>query len=73
MASFWDNEELIGKIKKNNREEIHVKKVSKGGKDYIDIRVFWYDADEDVYKPSQKGLAIPQESFPEFKEILERI
>jgi len=73
MASFWDKEELCGKIKKNNREEIQIKKVTKNEKEYIDIRVFWYDADDDSYKPSQKGLAVPVESFSELKQILESI
>lgn len=73
MSAFWDKEELCGKIKKNNREEIQVKKVTKNGKEYIDIRVFWYDADEDSFKPSQKGLAVPIESFSELKQILENI
>jgi len=73
MSSFWDKEEICGKIKKNSREEIQVKKVTKNNKDYIDIRVFWYDSDEDSYKPSQKGLAIPMESFPELKQILDSI
>lgn len=73
MAAFWDNEELIGKITKNNREEIQIKKVSKSGRDYIDIRVFWYDSNDDTFKPSQKGLAVPTESLPELKEILEKV
>lgn len=73
MSSFWDKEEICGKIKKNSREEIQIKKVTKNSKDYIDIRVFWYDSDEDLYKPSQKGLAIPIESFSELKQILNRI
>ena len=73
MASFWDKEELIGKIAKNNREEIHVKQVSKSGKEYVDIRVFWYDSAEDVFKPSQKGVAVPMDSMAELKQILEKI
>ena len=73
MADFWDKEELFGKNRKNNREEIQIKKVSKNDKEYIDIRVFWYDANEDSFKPSQKGLAVPVESFSELKEILDKI
>jgi hypothetical protein len=29
MSGFWDKEEIMGKIVKNSREEIHIKKVSK--------------------------------------------
>lgn len=70
MADFWDKEEVFGKIVKNSREEIYVKKVEKKGKQYLDIRVFWYDGESDEFRPSQKGVAIPFESFDEFKEII---
>ncbi len=73
MASFWDKEKLIGKISKNSREEIQVKQVEKNGKEYIDIRVFWYDSNEDLYKPSQKGLTVPVDSIGELKDILEKV
>ncbi len=73
MASFWDKEELVGKITKNNREEIQIKQVSKSGKEYVDIRVFWYDSTEDAFKPSQKGVAVPMDALAELKEILLKI
>ncbi len=73
MADFWDSEELLGKMSKNSKEEIHVKKVKKSGRTYIDIRVFWLDANTDEFKPSQKGLAIPFESIDDFKSILDKI
>lgn len=73
MSDFWDKEEIIGKIVKNNREEIHIKKVSKNSRDYLDIRTFWYDANDDSFKPSQKGVAIPMDLVPELKEILNNV
>ncbi|MFZ5989138.1 MAG: PC4/YdbC family ssDNA-binding protein [Bacillota bacterium] len=73
MSDFWDSEELIGKIGKNSREEIQIKKVEKKGKKFIDIRVFWYDSSSDEFKPSQKGAAIPYESLKELKELIDSI
>lgn len=73
MADFWDSEELLGKMAKNSKEEIHIKKVKKSGRTYIDIRVFWLDSNTDEFKPSQKGLAIPFESIDDFKSILDKI
>ncbi|MCX8128570.1 MAG: transcriptional coactivator p15/PC4 family protein [Clostridia bacterium] len=73
MSDFWDNEELIGKISKNNREEVHIKKVEKKGKKYVDIRVFWYDSNSDEFRPSQKGVTIAAESLGELKEIVNKI
>lgn len=73
MSDFWDREELIGKIVKNSREEIYIKKVEKKGKVYIDIRTFWFDSSSDEFRPSQKGLAIPYESFSEFRDFINSI
>lgn len=73
MSDFWDSEEIIGKIVKNSREEIHVKKVEKKGKKYIDIRVFWFDSNADEFRPSQKGVTVASDSFGEFKSIIEKI
>jgi hypothetical protein len=73
MSDFWDSEEIIGKIGKNSREEIQIKKVEKKGKKFIDIRVFWFDSNADEYKPSQKGVAVPYESIDELKKIINEI
>lgn len=73
MADFWDSEELLGKFVKNSREEIHIKKVTKNTKSYVDIRTFWFDSKDDDFKPSQKGLAIPLEFVGELKSVLETL
>jgi hypothetical protein len=73
MAEFWDSEEFVGKFVKNSREEVHIKKVEKKGKKYVDIRVFWFDGNSDEFKPSQKGIAIPYENFEEFKAFINSI
>ncbi|MDP4092224.1 MAG: transcriptional coactivator p15/PC4 family protein [Bacillota bacterium] len=70
MADFWDKEELVGKIEKNNREEIQIKRVEKNGKVYLDIRVFWMDSSSDEFRPSQKGVAIPYEHLEDFKSYI---
>jgi len=73
MSDFWDSEEIVGKIVKNSREEIHIKKVEKKGKKYIDIRVFWYDSNSDEFRPSQKGVTVLYESFQEFKDLINAV
>ena len=70
---FLEKEELVGKIVKNNREEIQIKKVEKSGRKFIDIRVFWTDGSSEELKPSQKGLAISVDSFEEFKAMINKI
>lgn len=55
--SFWDTEKTIATLPKNDRgEEIHVKKVTKGKKEYIDVRAF-YPKDNELLPG--KGIAIP--------------
>lgn len=73
MADFWDSEEIVGKIVKNSREEIYIKKVEKKGKKYVDIRVFWFDGESDEFRPSQKGVTVAYESFKEFKDLIDSI
>lgn len=73
MADFWDKEETLGKLPKNNKEEFVIKRVSKNNKDYLDIRVFWLDTNTNEFKPSQKGVAIPIDMIDELKQILDNI
>ncbi|MCX7922299.1 MAG: transcriptional coactivator p15/PC4 family protein [Clostridia bacterium] len=73
MSEFWDSEQLLGKMVKNSREEVYIKKVEKKGKQYIDIRTFWFDGNSDEFRPSQKGITIPYESIKEFKDIIASI
>lgn len=55
--AFWDNEKTLGVIPKNDRgEEIQVKKVSKGSKEYIDVRTFYT---KDGQLLPGKGISIP--------------
>jgi hypothetical protein len=54
---FWDSEKIIGIVSKNNwSKEIQVKKVSKGTREYIDVRTF-YEKDGELLPG--KGISIP--------------
>lgn len=66
---FWDKEELITTVTKNKSENIQVKYCEKNEKSYIDIRIVIHDSDGE-YRPTSKGIAIPQESL---EEIIEKI
>lgn len=57
--AFWDEEVVLAELEKG-AERIYVKRVAKGGRTYIDIRTFWCD-EEDEWRPSKKGIAIPVE------------
>lgn len=57
--SFWDSEKVLAELDKG-AEKIFVKRVTKGNREFIDIRTFWLD-DSDDWRPSRKGIAIPLE------------
>lgn len=68
--SFWDHEIVLAELDKGT-ERIYVKRVVKGSRTYIDIRTFWAD-DEDEWRPSKKGIAIPVELAEEVAEAIRK-
>ncbi len=68
--AFWDSEEILAELDKG-AERIFVKRVSKGNRTYIDIRTFWAD-DEDEWRPSKKGIAVPVELAQDVAAAIEK-
>lgn len=66
--SFWDSEVPLAELDKGS-EKIFVKRVTKGNRTYIDIRTFWLD-DDDEWKPSKKGIAVPIELAKDVAEAM---
>lgn len=68
MADFWDKEEEVFSISKNDRgEEIKVKKVKKGNKKYVDVRTFY--PKDGVMMPG-KGVSIPDDLADEIAKAI---
>lgn len=65
---FWDNEELIGTVNKENGDQIQIRKTTRKEKSYVDIRTYYMGKD-DEFHPG-KGICIPQELMKEIKEML---
>lgn len=68
---------LIKDIKRNNNEIIRVEVSEYKGKELINIRI-WYVADRDsegndVYKPTQKGVALNISEFAALKEAVNKL
>lgn len=66
--SFWDSEQVLAEVDKGT-EKIFVKRVTKSGRSYIDVRTFWL-GDDDEWKPSKKGIAIPLELANDVAEAI---
>lgn len=67
--TFWDSEVILGEVGKNKNEKFVVKKVTKGGKEYKEIRVYYMSNSGD-YLPSKKGIVIPDSVCQEILDLV---
>jgi len=71
MSSTRKNRtKTIAKFQKNALEEIRISLAEYQGKDLIDIRI-WLKQNDEAFVPTQKGVAIAKEKYPELKKALE--
>jgi hypothetical protein len=63
------DEQLVKAIEKGMGGRIHVRLSRFQGRDYLDIRNF-FQTDEEEWKPTRKGIAIPIELYDELMEAL---
>jgi hypothetical protein len=71
-----DESEVLLEIERSpgSGEKIFVQKSTFKGREFIDIRIF-YDAsktDEEEWRPTKKGVAIPPELIPQIIEALQK-
>lgn len=60
---------IIRDIDKGKGEIFRVEISEFKGKSFLNIRVWYTDANGE-YKPTQKGIAIPPEFYPQIKEAI---
>ncbi len=63
---------LLGVVDKNSRERIEVRAAEYQGHQYIDIRTYWRNGDDDAWKPSKKGVTVKPELVADFIAVLKR-
>lgn len=64
-------DQLLGRVKKNTTEELRVQRTSYGGKELLDVRV-WYvsPVPGSEAKPTKKGLTLRPATWAELLPIL---
>ena len=62
---------IIRDIDKGKGEVIRVEVSEYKGKKFLNIRVWYTDANNEL-KPTQKGIAIPPELYAELKEAIDQ-
>jgi hypothetical protein len=63
------DEQLVKAIEKGMGGRIHVRLSRFQGRDYLDIRNF-FQTDDEEWKPTRKGIAIPIELYAELMAAL---
>ena len=66
-GDFWEKEKVVKEIEINAKNKIIVKKVSKSGKDYVDVRKYFIKDGE--WLPG-KGIAVPDDLADEIADII---
>ncbi len=66
-------DQIVAVIDRGAGRQIQVRLNEFKGKRYVDLRQFYLDEEQEVYKPTQKGVSIPVEQFGELKEALAKL
>ena len=62
-------ERLIKTIERGPGQQIHIRLVTFRGREYLDLRNFYLD-DNEEWKPTRKGIAVPLELYEELMAAL---
>ena len=64
-------DQLIGELERGETEKIMIQLKSFRGRRYMDFRLY-YLAAEDEWRPTQKGITIRPDMWPQFKELVDQ-
>lgn len=56
---YWDSEEVVGEVKKDEFAKYIVSACTKGGKDYINVREWYCTRTDPNFRPAKSGMALP--------------
>ncbi|MCK5708376.1 MAG: transcriptional coactivator p15/PC4 family protein [Candidatus Aureabacteria bacterium] len=65
-------DKILKEIPKNKSETIVISEKEFRGNQYIDLRVFYKDDNEEL-KPTKKGIMIKKDLLPEIRETINNI
>ncbi len=67
-----DKERLIKAFERGAGQQLQVRLVTFRGREYLDLRNFYLD-ENDEWKPTRKGIAIPLELYDELMAALKEV
>jgi len=63
----------IAVLDRGPTQQIQIRLNEFKGKRYLDLRTYYLDENEEIYKPTRKGISIPVELFADLKEALAKV
>ena len=66
------NDQTIFEFQKNSREVVRIQFTEFQGTELISARIFYFDSNADVWKPTTKGISIRRELLPKLKEGIDK-
>lgn len=77
MSETQENNEqedqLVAVLDRGPTQQVQIRLNEFKGKRYLDLRTFYLDENEEVYKPTRKGVSIPVELFEDLKDALKKV
>lgn len=72
MADFWTKHTEITSVDKNKKEVIKAFSCERQDKEYVEIRIFTRENEEDTdCTPTKKGVVIPKEMWGELSKAID--
>ena len=64
MADFWSKHTELSSVDKNKKEVIKTFLCERQDKEYIELRIFTREDEEDTdFRPTKKGIVIPKDMW----------
>ncbi|MCF7801857.1 MAG: transcriptional coactivator p15/PC4 family protein [Candidatus Marinimicrobia bacterium] len=63
-------EKIIAELERSETEKLVIQAKEFKGRNYIDFRIYFL-ADEDQWRPTQKGVTVSPKVWPDFKQAVE--
>lgn len=81
LKKLWDNYAAVGEVKKSDKIKFVIGAGIRDGVRYLNIREFYYNKTEEVWKPGRDGITIPlktlinngTETIEPYKDFIEAL
>jgi hypothetical protein len=66
-------DDIIAVINRGQTQQIQLRVSEFKGKNYIDLRTYYFDEKDESFKPTRKGISIPVELYEDLKAAIAKV